>query len=66
MGGQEEVAPVPNIRKRIAENMVASLQSSARAWNMVEVNMENLVKLRAKAKDGFKAREGFTSPTCRS
>jgi 2-oxoglutarate dehydrogenase E2 component (dihydrolipoamide succinyltransferase) len=60
MGGREEVVPVPNIRKRIAENMVASLQSSARAWNMVEVNMESIVKLRAKAKDNFKAREGFS------
>jgi 2-oxoglutarate dehydrogenase E2 component (dihydrolipoamide succinyltransferase) len=59
-GGGEEVVPVTHIRKRIAENMVASLQSSARAWNLVEVNMENLVRLRTRAKDTFKAREGYS------
>jgi pyruvate dehydrogenase E2 component (dihydrolipoyllysine-residue acetyltransferase) len=60
VGGGEEVVPVTHIRKRIAENMVASLQSSARAWNLVEVNMESLVRLRMRAKDAFKAREGFS------
>jgi 2-oxoglutarate dehydrogenase E2 component (dihydrolipoamide succinyltransferase) len=40
--------------------MVASLQSSARAWNLVEVNMENIVRLRGKAKDRFKEQEGFS------
>ena len=59
-GGGEEVVPVTHIRKRIAENMVASLQNSARAWNLVEVNMENLVRLRTRAKDAFKAREGYS------
>ncbi|HZA60798.1 MAG TPA: dihydrolipoamide acetyltransferase family protein [Actinomycetota bacterium] len=59
-GGREEVRPVSHIRKRIAENMVASLQSAARAWNLVEVNFENLVKLRARAKDNFKDREGIS------
>jgi 2-oxoglutarate dehydrogenase dihydrolipoamide succinyltransferase (E2 component) len=58
-GGREEVIAISHIRKRIAENMHASLQTSARAWNMVEVNMEAIVKLRARAKDRFKEREGF-------
>jgi pyruvate dehydrogenase E2 component (dihydrolipoamide acetyltransferase) len=58
-GGREEVVPISHIRKRIAENMHASLQTSARAWNMVEVNMEAIVKLRGRAKDRFKEREGF-------
>ncbi|HEX9890764.1 MAG TPA: 2-oxoglutarate dehydrogenase, E2 component, dihydrolipoamide succinyltransferase [Actinomycetota bacterium] len=59
-GGREEVRPISHIRKRIAENMVASLHSAARAWNLVEVNMEHIVKLRGRAKDAFKAREGFS------
>jgi pyruvate dehydrogenase E2 component (dihydrolipoamide acetyltransferase) len=59
-GDREEVQPISHIRKRIAENMVASLHSTARAWNSVEVNMENLVRLRTKAKDRFKEREGVS------
>jgi pyruvate dehydrogenase E2 component (dihydrolipoamide acetyltransferase) len=58
MGG-EEVVPVPHIRKLIAEHMHASLQVSARAWNAVEVNMENVARLRERYKEAFKAREGF-------
>ena len=58
--GREEVVPISHIRKRIAENMHASLQTSARAWNLVEVNMESIVKLRARAKDRFKETEGFS------
>jgi pyruvate dehydrogenase E2 component (dihydrolipoamide acetyltransferase) len=59
-GEREEARPISHIRKRIAENMVASLQTSARAWNLVEINMENIVRLRARAKDRFKEREGFS------
>jgi 2-oxoglutarate dehydrogenase E2 component (dihydrolipoamide succinyltransferase) len=59
-GAREEVRPVSHIRKRIAENMVASLHTSARAWNLVEVNMESIVRLRARAKDRFKAQEGIS------
>jgi len=56
----EEVRPISHIRKRIAENMVASLHQSARAWNAVEVNMENIVRLRERAKDEFKRQEGIS------
>ena len=59
-GDREEVRPLSHIRKRIAENMVASLQTSARAWNLVEVNMESIVRLRSRAKDRFKAQEGMS------
>jgi pyruvate dehydrogenase E2 component (dihydrolipoamide acetyltransferase) len=59
-GEREEVRPISHIRKRIAENMVASLQNSARAWNLVEVNMESIVNLRERAKDRFKAQEGIS------
>jgi pyruvate dehydrogenase E2 component (dihydrolipoamide acetyltransferase) len=59
VGGAEEIVPVSHIRKQIAQHMKASLEISARAWNAVEVNMENVARLRERAKDAFKAREGF-------
>jgi 2-oxoglutarate dehydrogenase E2 component (dihydrolipoamide succinyltransferase) len=59
-GEREETRPISHIRKRIAENMAASLHSTARAWNAVEVDMENIVRLRARAKDRFKEREGVS------
>ena len=49
-----------HIRKAIAKHMVSSLQTSARAWNLVEVNMENIARLRERAKDAFRAQEGFS------
>jgi pyruvate dehydrogenase E2 component (dihydrolipoamide acetyltransferase) len=57
--GGEEVIPVPHIRAKIAEHMKRSLDVSARAWNAVEVNMENIARLRDRSKEAFKAREGF-------
>lgn len=57
--GREEVVPVSHIRKQIAEHMHRSLQVSARAWNMVEVEMENVVRVREQAKTSFREREGF-------
>jgi pyruvate dehydrogenase E2 component (dihydrolipoamide acetyltransferase) len=59
MGGAEEIVPVSHIRRTIAQHMKASLEISARAWNAVEVNMENVARLRERTKDAFKAREGF-------
>ena len=55
----EEIVPMSHIRKAIASHMVGSLQTTARAWNMVEVNMEAVVRLRERSKDAFAAREGF-------
>ena len=59
-GAGEEVVPMSKVRKLIAEHMHTSLQTSARAWNMVEVNFENIVRVRERAKDAFKAREGIS------
>ncbi|MGH2655056.1 MAG: dihydrolipoamide acetyltransferase family protein, partial [Actinomycetota bacterium] len=59
-GEREEVRSISHIRKRIAENMVASLHTSARAWNLVEVNLEGIVDLRERAKERFKAQEGIS------
>ncbi|HJU57286.1 MAG TPA: biotin/lipoyl-containing protein, partial [Actinomycetota bacterium] len=60
LAGGEEVVPVTHIRRAIAEHMKRSLEVSARAWNAVEVNMENVARLRERAKDAFKTREGFS------
>ena len=59
-GDREEAIPMTHIRKAIAKHMVTSLQTAARAWNLVEVNVENIAQLRARAKDAFKAREGVS------
>jgi len=58
-GGGEEIVPMTVVRKAIAQHMTRSLQVSARAWNMVEVDMERIARLRSSAKEAFKAREGF-------
>jgi len=60
VGDREEVIPLTRMRQAIAKHMVTSIQTSARAWNMVEVNMEHVAEIRARAKDGFKEREGIS------
>jgi 2-oxoglutarate dehydrogenase E2 component (dihydrolipoamide succinyltransferase) len=57
-GPGDEVEPISHIRKLIGQHMLASLETSARAWTMVEVNVDHLVKLRDRAKDAFKAKHG--------
>jgi pyruvate dehydrogenase E2 component (dihydrolipoamide acetyltransferase) len=59
-GAGEEIVPMSKVRKLIAEHMHTSLQVSARAWNMVEVDFERIVRLRERTKDAFKAREGIS------
>jgi 2-oxoglutarate dehydrogenase dihydrolipoamide succinyltransferase (E2 component) len=58
-GERETLVPWTNIRKRTAEHMVASSREVARAWNAVEVDWTNIAKLRARAKESFRAKEGF-------
>jgi 2-oxoglutarate dehydrogenase complex dihydrolipoamide succinyltransferase (E2) component len=58
-GAGEEIVPMTHIRKAIATHMVGAMQMTARAWNMVEVNMEHVVRVRERAKDAFAAAEGF-------
>ena len=59
-GSGEEVVPMSKVRRLIAEHMHTSLQVSARAWNMVEVDFERIVRVRERAKDAFGAREGIS------
>jgi pyruvate dehydrogenase E2 component (dihydrolipoamide acetyltransferase) len=58
-GAGEEVVPMSHIRKAIAGHMVGSIQTTARAWTMVEVNMEQVVRVRERAKAAFREREGI-------
>jgi pyruvate dehydrogenase E2 component (dihydrolipoamide acetyltransferase) len=57
-GPGDEVVPISHIRKLIGQHMLTSLETSARAWTMVEVNIDHLVKLRERAKEAFKAKHG--------
>ena len=57
---REEAVPLTRMRQAIARNMVASIQTTARAWNLVEVNVENVARTRDSAKDAFKQREGIS------
>jgi pyruvate/2-oxoglutarate dehydrogenase complex dihydrolipoamide acyltransferase (E2) component len=58
VGVGDDVIPVSHIRKAIAQHMLASTQTTARAWTMVEVNVDRLVKLRERAKDDFEKTYG--------
>jgi pyruvate dehydrogenase E2 component (dihydrolipoamide acetyltransferase) len=57
-GQGEEVVPITHIRKRIAEHMLGSTQTTARAWTLVEVNVDHLVKIRERAKEAFREKYG--------
>ena len=54
----ESVEPMSHIRKAIASHMLASVNETARAWTMVEVDVDHLVRLRARTKDAFLATHG--------
>ena len=51
---------IPRLRKRIAENMILSKQTSAHVMTSVEVDYENIALLRNKIKAEFKQKEGFS------
>jgi len=59
-GERSSTEPLTHVRKRIAEHMVRSLQTSARAWNAIEVDMENIARVREAANPAFRQREGFS------
>ena len=57
-GAREEIVPLGHVRKAIAQHMSESLRTSARAWTMVDVDLERIAKLRAVHKEAFREREG--------
>ena len=54
----DEVVPFSNIRKRTAEHMVRSQATSAHVLTAVEVDFENVDRVRRANREEFKAREG--------
>jgi len=57
-GQGEDAQPMSHIRRAIASHMLASAQQTARAWTMVEVNVDHLVRLREDTKEKFQANYG--------
>ena len=51
---------IPRLRKKIAENMIHSKQTSAHVMTSVEVDFENVENLRSKVKDNFKQENNFS------
>ena len=57
-GERDEVVPFSNIRRRTAEHMVRSLGTSAHTLVVIEVDYENVDKVRNAVKAKFKDEEG--------
>ncbi|MDQ2809750.1 MAG: 2-oxo acid dehydrogenase subunit E2, partial [Chloroflexota bacterium] len=57
-GSGDQVLPWTQMRSAIAKHMVQSVQTSPHAWTYVEIDMNNVMKYRARIKDQFRAREG--------
>ncbi|MDI6407685.1 2-oxoglutarate dehydrogenase, E2 component, dihydrolipoamide succinyltransferase [Streptomyces albus] len=53
-----QTVKMPRVRKLIADNMMKALHSQAQLSTVVEVDVTRIMKLRARAKDAFQAREG--------
>ncbi len=56
----DDAAELPRIRRRIAENMLRAKQTAAHVWTSVEVDYENVERVRQAHRSGFKDREGFS------
>jgi pyruvate dehydrogenase E2 component (dihydrolipoamide acetyltransferase) len=59
-GVREELVKTTRTRRLIAERMVTSLQVSAQLTSAVEVDMTAVMRLRERAKDAFREREGVS------
>jgi 2-oxoglutarate dehydrogenase E2 component (dihydrolipoamide succinyltransferase) len=59
VGPQEEVLPMSPLRKRIAERLVAAQHTAAILTTFNEVDMTNLLELRAQNQDAFVAKHGI-------
>ncbi len=59
-GARDEVIPFSNIRRRTAEHMVRSQATSAHALVAIEVDYENLDRVRLANREAFKAEEGLS------
>lgn len=60
LAGGDQVVPLSQVRRSIAEHMSRSRQTSPHAWLMMEVDMSRVVRLRNAHKDEFKSRYGVS------
>jgi pyruvate dehydrogenase E2 component (dihydrolipoamide acetyltransferase) len=58
-GERDEAIPLSNIRKRTAEHMVRSKQTSAHVYVSIEVDYEGVEAVRRAHKEEWRASEGF-------
>lgn len=58
--GQQKRVPMTTIRKRIAERLVQSQQSTATLTTFNEIDMSRIIELRNKYKDQFKEKYGIS------
>lgn len=59
LDGSEEAVPMSNVRKRTAEHMIRSKQTSAHVTSMQEVDMTAIVRYREAVKEEFRKQNGF-------
>ncbi len=59
-GQREEVVTLPKIRKLTGDHMVMSLATSPHAFSVVEIDYENVDRVRRAHMDAWHAQEGFT------
>ena len=58
LGVGDEAVPMTHIRRAIASTCSPRRRPPARAWTMVEVNVDHLVRLRERVKDDFERKHG--------
>jgi pyruvate dehydrogenase E2 component (dihydrolipoamide acetyltransferase) len=59
-GGDDEIVPFSNIRRRTAEHMVRSQATAAHVLIAAEVDFVGVERARRAVRDSFKAKEGFS------
>lgn len=60
IGSGDRVEPFDNMRRAIAEHMVRSKHTSPHVYSIAEIDMTPVSKWRAKYKNEFKSREGYS------
>ena len=56
----DEPAKLSRLRVRIADNMVASLRTAAHVWTSMEVDYEQVERVRQAHRESFRQQEGFS------
>jgi 2-oxoglutarate dehydrogenase E2 component (dihydrolipoamide succinyltransferase) len=59
-GERDTAVPHTNIRRRTAEHMTRSKATSAHVYAAIEVDFENVERVRSAEREAFKAAEGFS------